>query len=92
MGARNNRVTHNHIHHVVQRLQDGAGIYCLGLQPLTALCNNCIHDIGHDGGHPACRGIYLDEGCAGILVEKNVIYDTQGAALRMQVRRAAISS
>ncbi len=84
-GARNNRVTHNHIHHVVQRLQDGAGIYCLGLQPLTALCNNCIHDIGHDGGHPACRGIYLDEGCAGILVEKNVIYDTQGAALRMQV-------
>jgi hypothetical protein len=84
-GTGNNRITHNHIHHVMQRLDDGGGIYCLGLQPLTVLANNRIHDIGRDGGHPDTRGIYLDEGCAAILVENNVVYDTQGAALRLQV-------
>lgn len=83
-GTRNNRVTHNHIHHVMQRLDDGGGIYCLGLQPLTVLGNNRIHDVGRDGGHPSTRGIYLDEGSSAILVENNVVYDTQGAALRLQ--------
>jgi len=84
-GTGNNRVTYNHIHHVMQRLDDGGGIYCLGLQPLTVLGNNHIHDVGHDGGHENTRGIYLDEGCAAILVERNVIHDTQGAVVRMQV-------
>jgi hypothetical protein len=52
---------------------------------LTVLRNNCIHDIGRDGGHPDCRGIYLDNGASAILVENNVVYDTQGAALRLQI-------
>ncbi|MDD4016636.1 MAG: right-handed parallel beta-helix repeat-containing protein [Kiritimatiellae bacterium] len=84
-GTRDNRVTYNRIHHIMQRLEDGGGIYCLGLQPGTVLANNIIHDSGRDGGRPHCRGIYLDEGCASFLVENNLIYDTQDAALRMQL-------
>ena len=84
-GTRNNRVTHNHIHHVMQRLDDGGGIYCLGLQPLSVLANNCIHDVGRDGARGKGHGIYLDEGSAAILVENNLIYDVQGGAVRLQV-------
>lgn len=84
-GTRNNRVVYNHIHHVMQRLEDGGGIYCLGFQPETVLAGNIIHDSGRDGGPANCRGIYLDEGSVGYLVENNLVYDTQDAALRMQI-------
>ncbi|MDD4016811.1 MAG: right-handed parallel beta-helix repeat-containing protein [Kiritimatiellae bacterium] len=84
-GTRNNRVTHNRIHHIMQRLEDGGGIYCLGFQPQTVLANNIIHDSGRDGGRVDCRGIYLDSGCLGFLIENNLLYDTQGATLRMQI-------
>ena len=84
-GTRNNRVTHNRIHHIMQRLEDGGGIYCLGFQPQTVLANNIIHDSGRDGGKVDCRGIYLDSGCLGFLIENNLLYDTQGATLRMQI-------
>lgn len=84
-GTRNNRVTHNHIHHVMQRLDDGGGIYSLGLQPQTVLANNHIHDVGRDGVRGKGHGIYLDEGSASVLVENNVIRDTQGGAVRLQV-------
>lgn len=83
--TRDNRVVSNRIHHVMQRLEDGGGIYCLGFQPGTVLANNIIHDSGWDGGPAHCRGIYLDEGCVGYLVENNLVYDTQDAALRMQI-------
>ncbi len=69
----------------MQRLEDGGGIYCLGFQPQTVLGNNVIHDSGRDGGPPHCRGLYLDQGCVGFLVENNLVYDTQDAALRMQI-------
>lgn len=88
-GTRDNRVTYNRIHHIMQRLEDGGGIYCLGFQPGTVLANNIIHDSGRDsakaGAPPHCRGIYLDSGCLGYLVENNLVYDTQDAALRMQI-------
>ncbi len=74
----------------MQRLEDGGGIYCLGFQPGTVLANNIIHDSGRDRAKagappPHCRGIYLDSGCLGYLVENNLVYDTQDAALRMQI-------
>ena len=82
-GTHNNHITHNHIHHVMQRLDDGGGIYSLGLQPQTVLAHNHIHDIGHI--HGKAHGIYLDEGSAGILVESNVIHDTRSGIVRLQV-------
>jgi hypothetical protein len=84
-GTRNNRITYNYIHHIMQRLSDGGGIYTLGFQPQTVLANNIIHDSGRDGGPSHCRGIYMDEGSVGFLVENNLVYDTQDAALRMQI-------
>ena len=39
-----NSVTYNHIHDVMEKLFDGAGIYTLGLQNGSVICGNYIHD------------------------------------------------
>ena len=65
----NNRVEHNHIHHVMSRLQDGGGIYTLGNMAGTVIRANHIH---HNPGVPG--GIYLDEGSGFIEVTGNVVY------------------
>jgi hypothetical protein len=67
--ARNNRVEHNHIHHAMQELQDGGGIYTLGNQAGTVIRANHIHD---SRGAPG--GIYLDEGSGFIEVAGNLVY------------------
>ena len=67
--ARDNLVEANHIHHVMQRMNDGGGIYTLSDQPGTAIRSNAVHDsIGKPGG------IYLDEGSAHIEVVGNLVY------------------
>ena len=73
-----NTVDSNHIHHVVRgMLSDGAGIYTLGTQTGTVLSNNHIHDVFPYMGAPTMAwGIYFDQGSNGILVEKNVVYNT----------------
>jgi hypothetical protein len=78
--AKNNRVEHNHIHHVMQELQDGGGIYTLGNQPGTAIRANHIHD---NRGAPG--GIYLDEGSGFIEVAGNAVYGV-GRALNFNNR------
>jgi len=72
--AKNNRVEFNHIHHVMQELQDGGGIYTLSIQPGTVLRGNHIHD---DRGGPG--GIYLDEGSGQIEVTGNLVYNVPRA-------------
>jgi hypothetical protein len=69
--AKNNRIEFNHIHRMMQRLNDGAGVYTLGRQPGTVIRNNHIHDGGksHLSG-----GVYLDEGSADITVINNLLY------------------
>jgi hypothetical protein len=69
--AKNNRIEFNHIHHMMQKLNDGAGVYTLGRQPGTVIRANHIHDGGksHLSG-----GVYLDEGSADIEVTGNLIY------------------
>lgn len=68
--SRENLIAFNHIHHVMQPLQDGAGIYTLGNQPGTVIRHNYIHD---NAGAPG--GIYLDEGSGFIEVRENVVHD-----------------
>jgi hypothetical protein len=68
--CRENRITHNHIHHVMEELQDGGGIYTLGNQPGTLIANNHVHD---NRGRPG--GIYLDEGSGFIEVTGNLVSD-----------------
>lgn len=67
--AGKNRIEKNHIHHVMQRLADGGGIYTLGNQPGTVIRGNHLHD---NPGSPG--GIYLDEGSGFIEVTGNVVY------------------
>ena len=68
--AKNNRMEMNHIHHVMQALQDGAGIYTLGSMPGSIIRGNHIHD---NAGVPG--GIYLDEGSGFIEVANNLIHN-----------------
>jgi hypothetical protein len=67
--CRENRITNNHIHHVMRELQDGGGIYMLGNQPGTIIAGNHIHD---NRGSPG--GIYLDEGSGFIEVGGNLVH------------------
>jgi hypothetical protein len=64
-----NRITHNHIHHVLRELHDGGGIYTLGNQPGTIIAGNYLHD---NRGSPG--GIYLDEGSGFIEITGNLVH------------------
>jgi len=67
--AANNLIVSNHIHHVLQRLEDGGAIYTLGNMPGTVIGWNHLHD---NRGGPG--GIYLDEGSGFIEVTGNLVY------------------
>jgi hypothetical protein len=69
--AKNNRIEFNHIHHVMLRLNDCAGVYTLGRQPGTVIRGNHIHD---NGKAEKSAGVYLDEGSANIEITGNLIY------------------
>jgi parallel beta-helix repeat protein len=70
-----NLIRGNHIHSTRGNLSDLGGIYLLGKQHGTIVSENRIHDIYCNtyGGW----GIYLDEGSQEVLVENNVIFNTQ---------------
>ncbi|GHT22533.1 hypothetical protein FACS189419_05230 [Planctomycetales bacterium] len=85
--ARNNSIHHNHIHHIglQEKLSDMGGIYTLGQASGSVLANNVIHDIaayGYGGW-----GIYSDEGTTGLLIEKNIVYNTEYACYDMHYGR-----
>ncbi|EAQ82847.1 right-handed parallel beta-helix repeat-containing protein [Blastopirellula marina] len=77
-----NIVAANHIHHVMQRLSDGGGIYTLGRQPGTRLTENHIHDIPLNAGRAESNGMFLDEGSDQITIENNLIYNIDKSPLR----------
>lgn len=82
-GTRENIVEYNHVHHVMRTLEDGGGIYSLGLTPGSVIRNNVVHDVGTPPdaiGH----GIYIDGGSSGVLVENNVCYDCGSGGIRIQ--------
>ncbi len=75
-------VASNHIHHVMQLLSDGGGIYTLGRQPGTVLRGNIIHDVPANSGRAESNGMFIDEGSTELLIESNVIYNTARSPIR----------
>lgn len=86
--TRDNIIEYNHLHHLMNNvMSDGGGIYTLGVSPGTRLRNNVIHDVDAYSDHSG-RGIYLDEGTMGVLVENNVVFRTSGPLMRFQIGTA----
>jgi hypothetical protein len=88
--TRDNVVEQNHVHHVMRVLEDGGGVYSLGLTPGSVIRNNHIHHVGRpeDGvGH----GVYLDGGSSGVLTENNLVHDVGGGGIRVQHGTACLT-
>ncbi len=82
--CRENVLEYNHIHHVMQKLCDGGGIYTLGWQPGTVIRGNVIHDVyrsPYAQGAPN-NGMFIDEGSKEFLFEGNVIYAVEAEPVR----------
>ncbi len=80
--CRNNVIDGNHIHHIMQKLSDGGGIYMLGLQPESKLINNQIHDVKINAGRAESNGMFIDEGTTDVVVANNLIYNIAKSPLR----------
>jgi hypothetical protein len=73
--ARGNSVRYNHIWNVVNKLDDGGGIYTLSNQTGTVIAENYIHDlkVAPFAGNYPIVAVYLDEGSSNITVKDNVL-------------------
>lgn len=80
--CRENTIHANHIHHILNILSDGGGIYSLGLQPGSRITHNLIHDVKVNAGRAESNGMFLDEGTKELLVENNIIYNIARSPLR----------
>jgi len=80
--CRENTIHANHIHHILNILSDGGGIYSLGLQPGSRITNNLIHDVQVNAGRAESNGMFLDEGTKELLIENNIVYNIARSPLR----------
>lgn len=69
-GGRDNLFEYNLVHHAMQELHDGAGIYIFGGRGVV-IRHNFIRDI-IDAGRYGASAYYLDETCEGCTVERNL--------------------
>jgi hypothetical protein len=82
--SKNNRILNNKIHHAMQSLGDGGGIYTLGYQPGSEISGNEISDIlRSDLNHASPNnGMFIDEGSKGYRIENNTIRNTAHTCIR----------
>ncbi|MBN2374932.1 MAG: right-handed parallel beta-helix repeat-containing protein [Sedimentisphaerales bacterium] len=74
--ARDNIIEFNHIHELGTGILGTHGaIYALGTSPGTVIRNNYIRNISASDLWGSGEGIILDNGCYGIVVENNVVYN-----------------
>ncbi len=85
----NNLLEGNHIHNVLRALDDGGGIYTLGVLEGCVFRENYIHNIHKAEGTVGApvNGIFFDQGSRDIVVERNVIRDTDAPVRFNQCQR-----
>jgi len=84
--ARDHLVTGNDIADIgLGWLSDLGGIYALGLQPGTVIRGNHVARVRARGYGGA--GIYLDQGSAEMLVERNLVHDCSGIVFTVNYAR-----
>jgi hypothetical protein len=82
--SQNNIVRANHVHHVMQEVDDGAGIYVFNTHfdyhdksSRLYVVRNFIHDVkrGPYTDWNPIGGFYLDEGTQAVVIKDNVVRD-----------------
>ncbi len=68
--SKDNKVTDNYIHDIMNTLMDGGGIYVLGAQPGLIISGNVVSDQHNDYG-----ALYLDDGARYVTVQDNVVFN-----------------
>lgn len=80
-----NRIEFNEVYNIGRHtLSDLGGIYTLGTRGGTVR-NNLVHDVTAFANRG--RGIYLDEGTTGMLVENNVVYRCKSSGFHLHYGR-----
>jgi hypothetical protein len=84
--SRNNTIEYNEIHHVMQKLGDGNGIYIRGAGSGNVIRRNYIHDLVAETGKQS--GMRTDGGQKDVLISENIIYNctSQGMTLKLNNR------
>lgn len=79
----------NHIHNVLQALDDGGGIYTLGMLEGCLFRENYIHDIQKAEGTVGApvNGIFFDQGSQHVVLKRNVIRNTDAPVRFNQCKR-----
>ena len=86
--SRGHRIERNHIHHVMQVLSDGGGIYTLGRQPDTHIAENLIHDVPPHPGRAQSNGVFVDQGSTELQLRGNVLHSIADAPIRFHLAGA----
>ena len=74
--ARDNTIEYNYIHDLgLGPLGSHAAIYALGTSPGTNIRNNYLRNVYGNDNWGSGEGIILDNGCFGIIVENNIVYN-----------------